>query len=419
MTTDRRNKIKARTLAAETGRSYTHARARLSATSPAEASTGPAPFPTLAGLHREALEFARLLAEAGPFLEIYAAAARRLAETEDPAAFYRAAAELSRDIDDLRDSPNGRGTDALFRLRANPVGVGWALTARARALAMNRCEIDPRDRACTGERTVTLAVWTVDGLAETWAPLCAGHAADYAATWDPGYAELVVGGDREQAAAVVRAVTSSHRGRANIRQARRGEDDYGQVPEPDPAAGQSEPDPVATLDEVAAALTVAAVVDLLADDRSRPMVEAAVDDWDGHGIRITVRGAAGIEIRSAEGDLVGVIDAAQDGTPARPLVYRAVIRPEQYPDAGMWGVPMPAGFLPPDPARAAAGERGRWIPAARPADPAPGTDPRFEAYLVGGESCEDCMCCTAAQCAHHRCPNTNRLGESICPCTCD
>lgn len=32
--------------------------------------------------------------------------------------------------------------------------------------------------------------------------------------------------------------------------------------------------------------------------------------------------------------------------------------------------------------------------------------------------CEDCGCCTVAQCAEHRCPE-NAVGESICPCTCD
>lgn len=32
-------------------------------------------------------------------------------------------------------------------------------------------------------------------------------------------------------------------------------------------------------------------------------------------------------------------------------------------------------------------------------------------------SCDDCMCCTTAQCAEHRCP-TDSIGDSICPCTC-
>jgi hypothetical protein len=32
-------------------------------------------------------------------------------------------------------------------------------------------------------------------------------------------------------------------------------------------------------------------------------------------------------------------------------------------------------------------------------------------------SCDDCSCCTTAQCAERRCP-TDSLGDSICPCTC-
>lgn len=32
-------------------------------------------------------------------------------------------------------------------------------------------------------------------------------------------------------------------------------------------------------------------------------------------------------------------------------------------------------------------------------------------------SCDDCSCCTTAQCSENRCP-TNLIGESTCPCTC-
>lgn len=32
-------------------------------------------------------------------------------------------------------------------------------------------------------------------------------------------------------------------------------------------------------------------------------------------------------------------------------------------------------------------------------------------------SCDDCGCCTTAQCAERRCPE-NSIGESTCPCTC-
>lgn len=33
-------------------------------------------------------------------------------------------------------------------------------------------------------------------------------------------------------------------------------------------------------------------------------------------------------------------------------------------------------------------------------------------------TCDDCSCCTTAQCREGRCPE-NSIGESTCPCTCD
>jgi hypothetical protein len=37
-------------------------------------------------------------------------------------------------------------------------------------------------------------------------------------------------------------------------------------------------------------------------------------------------------------------------------------------------------------------------------------------YYTG--TCEDCSCCTNAQCREGRCPE-NSIGESTCPCTCE
>jgi len=110
MTTNRKAKTAARALAAETGRSYTHAR-RLEVDSPAsEASPGP-----LAELHREALAFAELLEQADPFLTPWGQAARRLAEVDDAAEFHAAAVRLAWDIDNLRATPGGNRCDALYR----------------------------------------------------------------------------------------------------------------------------------------------------------------------------------------------------------------------------------------------------------------------------------------------------------------
>lgn len=228
MTANRKAKTAARALAAESGRSYTHAR-RLEGAAPAD--SGP-----LAQLHLEALAFAELLEQADPLLIPWAEAARRLAEVDDPAAFHADAVRLAWDVDNLRATPAGHRCDALYRWNRNPVGVGHALASRARAVALDRCEIDEHDRPCDGPRTLTLSVWTVDGLAEVWEPLCIGHTVDYALRWDPSYAELVVSGEPEHDArnAVVRML-STRPGEMNVRIPGAGEDKHGRRLEASPA----------------------------------------------------------------------------------------------------------------------------------------------------------------------------------------
>lgn len=58
------------------------------------------------------------------------------------------------------------------------------------------------------------------------------------------------------------------------------------------------------------------------------------------------------------------------------------------------------------------------------ADAAPYTDAGRKAALETAKreyyngTCDDCSCCTTAQCREGHCP-TNSIGDSICPCTCD
>jgi hypothetical protein len=230
MTTNRKAKTAARALAAESGRSYTHAR-RL------EAGAAPADSGPLARLHREALAFAELLEQADPFLEPWGTAARRLAEVDDPAEFHAGAERLAWDIDNLRGTPNGHKCDALFRWNRNPVGIGHALAQAARAVALDRCEVDERDRPCDGPRTLTLSVWTVDGLSEVWEPLCIGHTVDYALRWDPSYAELVVSGEPEHDARnAVTRMLCARPGEMNVRMPGAGEDKHGRRLEASPLA---------------------------------------------------------------------------------------------------------------------------------------------------------------------------------------
>lgn len=109
-------------------------------------------------------------------------------------------------------------------------------------------------------------------------------------------------------------------------------------------------------------LTTDAVVALLADESTRPMVQHVAALWSQQGITVNVAGR-GIEVRGLDGTLLGVIDVDARGAAVRPAIYRAVIRPEQYSGtgSGMWGVAMPGGFLPDDPVRCAAAERRRWV----------------------------------------------------------
>ena len=86
--------------------------------------------------------------------------------------------------------------------------------------------------------------------------------------------------------------------------------------------------------------------------------------WADLGI-LTVPGVHDFEIRAAaSGELLGLIERGGRGAvyadpyPAEPVTYRAVIREDgsDHPPA----VKFPAGFIPPDPARATAAERARW-----------------------------------------------------------
>lgn len=196
----------------------------------------PAPGPAVTEeLCGQALALGELLEQAAPLLGIYGQAARRLAELGDAAAFYDRARELARDVDDLRATPNGHKCEALFRWRDNPVEAAHALARHARMVALDRCEVDEHDRPCSGSRSLSLAVWTVDGLSEAFPELCVGHLVDYAERWDPSYAELVIGGEYHAAREAFAALHSRRPGEHNARIAAAGEDQYGRRREPAPA----------------------------------------------------------------------------------------------------------------------------------------------------------------------------------------
>jgi hypothetical protein len=201
-------------------------------------STGSVPVPgaAVAELHRQALALAELLEQAdAQLLGIYGQGARRLAELGNIDQFYAGARQLAQDVDDLRATPNGHKTDALFRWRENPVEAAHALARRARMVALDRCEVDEHDRACSGSRSLSLAVWAVDGLSEAWPELCVQHLVDYAERWDPSYAELVIGGEYHAARAAFAELHSRRPGEHNARIAGPGEDRYGRRREPAPA----------------------------------------------------------------------------------------------------------------------------------------------------------------------------------------
>jgi len=201
-------------------------------------ATGSVPVPgaAVAELHRQALALAELLEQADTrLLGIYGQCARRLAELGNVDEFYAGARQLVSDVDALRATPNGQRTDALLRWRDNPVEAVHALARRARMVALDRCEVDEHDRACSGSRSLSLAVWTVDGLSEAWPELCAGHLVDYAERWDPRYAELVIGGEYHAAREAFAELHSRRPGEHNARIAGPGEDRYGRRREPAPA----------------------------------------------------------------------------------------------------------------------------------------------------------------------------------------
>jgi len=108
--------------------------------------------------------------------------------------------------------------------------------------------------------------------------------------------------------------------------------------------------------------------------------------WAQVGI-LTVPGVYDFEIRARDGELLGRGGSGPGYArphPAEPVTYRAVIREDgsYHPPA----VKFPAGFVPPDPARATASERARWggtgtgtaggvITRTRPPAPADDYDP--------------------------------------------
>lgn len=198
-------------------------------------ATGSVPVPgaAVAELHRQALALAELLEQADArLLGIYGQGARRLARVGNVDEFYAGARQLAGDVAELRATPNGRRTDALFRWRENPVEAARALARRARMVALDRCEVDEHDRACSGSRSLSLAVWTVDGLSEAWPELCVQHLVDYAERRDPSYAELVIGGEYGQAREAFAELHSRRPGERNARIAGQGEDRYGRRREP-------------------------------------------------------------------------------------------------------------------------------------------------------------------------------------------
>lgn len=94
------------------------------------------------------------------------------------------------------------------------------------------------------------------------------------------------------------------------------------------------------------------------------------DTWPEQGVVVRrgndPAGAPRLEVRlAATGELLGLVDVdPATGEPAvpdrwimRPVQYRAVIAVD---GDQVHSVPMPAGFVPPRPARAADGERLRW-----------------------------------------------------------
>jgi len=98
-------------------------------------------------------------------------------------------------------------------------------------------------------------------------------------------------------------------------------------------------------------------------DKVAAMFGPGAAGWPDLGI-LAVPGVYDFEIRASSGELLGLIERGGHGPayasphPAKPVTFRAVICEDgsHHPPA----VKFPAGFIPPDPARAAAAERARW-----------------------------------------------------------
>ena len=144
--------------------------------------------------------------------------------------------------------------------------------------------------------------------------------------------------------------------------------------------------------------------------------------WDGQGI-LVVLSVYDLEIRAGSGELLGLVERGGHGADydkilaRQPVTYRAVIREDgsYHPPS----VKFPAGFIPPDPARAAASERARW--GGTGTGSAAGVQVSTARVVYGPDvPCDSCTCCTMDGC--HRgegsgCHWSERLGDYTCPCT--
>ena len=141
--------------------------------------------------------------------------------------------------------------------------------------------------------------------------------------------------------------------------------------------------------------------------------------WADQGI-LVISGLFDFEIRASSGELLGLVKRGGQGDtynpphPQEPVTYRAVIREHAEAWPAPPAVAFPAGFVPPDPARATAGERRRWGGAPVAYDRRSDRDPGYY------DPCDSCTCCTRGGC--HRgeeseCPYSESMGDYVCPCT--
>ena len=147
------------------------------------------------------------------------------------------------------------------------------------------------------------------------------------------------------------------------------------------------------------------------------------EGWDSQGI-LVIPGIYDLEIRASSGELLGLVKRGGQGAgydnihADQPVTYRAVIREDAsyHPPA----VSLPAGFIPPDPARCTAGERARW--GGTGTGTAAGVQVSTARVIYGPDvPCDSCTCCTMDGC--HRgegseCHWSEALGDYTCPCTC-